>query len=133
MSKSRERKRECPNLYPNSSAANKMQYCAVRWGQMKTSIKRVISNKHYFFLLSFLLLNYFFLKKIKMTTPDNSAYSVFKQDGSQQFYCRWTAEEDMLLSKAVAELGLHKWTLVSSHIPGRTAVQCSTRWFGALK
>ncbi|KAL9556306.1 hypothetical protein MBANPS3_001925 [Mucor bainieri] len=59
-------------------------------------------------------------------------YTVFKQDGSQQFYCRWTAEEDLLLSKAVAHHGPHKWTLVSKLIPGRTAVQCSTRWFGAL-
>lgn len=67
------------------------------------------------------------------TSPESSAYSVFKQDGSHQFYCRWTIEEDMLLSKAVADHGPHKWTLVSQHIPGRTAVQCSTRWFGALK
>ncbi|GAN06465.1 hypothetical protein MAM1_0124d05949 [Mucor ambiguus] len=59
-------------------------------------------------------------------------YTVFKQDGSQQFYCRWTNEEDLLLSKAVAQHGPHKWTLVSKLIPGRTAVQCSTRWFGAL-
>lgn len=66
-------------------------------------------------------------------SPESSAYSVFKQDGSHQFYCRWTVEEDMLLSKAVADHGPHKWTLVSQHIPGRTAVQCSTRWFGALK
>lgn len=60
-------------------------------------------------------------------------YTVFKQDGSQQFYCRWTPEEDLLLSKAVAHHGPHKWTLVSKLISGRTAVQCSTRWFGALK
>ncbi|RCI03637.1 Myb-like DNA-binding domain protein, partial [Rhizopus stolonifer] len=53
-------------------------------------------------------------------------------DGSQQLYCRWSKEEDLLLSKAVARYGAHKWTLVSSYIPGRTAIQCSTRWFGAL-
>ncbi|KAI9280767.1 Homeodomain-like protein, partial [Sporodiniella umbellata] len=63
---------------------------------------------------------------------DQNPYTVFKQDGSHQFYCRWTAKEDSLLSKAVAKYGTHKWTLVSSYIPGRTAVQCSTRWFGAL-
>ncbi|CEP19059.1 hypothetical protein [Parasitella parasitica] len=64
------------------------------------------------------------------SNPDN--YTVFKQNGSQQFYCRWTTEEDMMLSKAVADHGPHRWTLVSKLIPGRTAVQCSTRWFGAL-
>lgn len=64
---------------------------------------------------------------------ENNSFTVFKQDGSHQFYCRWTVEEDMLLAKAVADHGPHKWTLVSKLIPGRTAVQCSTRWFGALK
>lgn len=64
---------------------------------------------------------------------ENNAYTVFKQDGSYQFYCRWTPNEDLLLSKAVAAHGVHKWTLVSQLVPGRTAVQCSSRWFGALK
>lgn len=67
------------------------------------------------------------------SSNDDTSYSVFKQDGSHQFYCRWSLEEDMLLTKAVAEHGPHKWTSVSRSIPGRTAVQCSTRWFGALK
>lgn len=74
-----------------------------------------------------------------MSLPSNTyssetdSFAVFKQDGSHQFYCRWTTEEDRLLTKAVADHGPHKWTLVSKLIPGRTAVQCSTRWFGALK
>ncbi|GAA5815709.1 hypothetical protein MFLAVUS_009223 [Mucor flavus] len=67
-----------------------------------------------------------------MNSIEDSSYSVFKQDGSHQFYCRWSVQEDLLLSKAVADHGPHKWTLVSRFIPGRTAVQCSTRWFGAL-
>lgn len=68
-----------------------------------------------------------------MNSIEDSSYSVFKQYGSHQFYCRWSVQEDSLLSKAVADHGPHKWTLVSRFIPGRTAVQCSTRWFGALK
>ncbi|KAI8643109.1 Homeodomain-like protein [Parasitella parasitica] len=67
-----------------------------------------------------------------MSNSNLDNYTVFKQDGSQQFYCRWSTEEDILLSTAVANHGPHKWTLVSKLIPGRTAVQCSTRWFGAL-
>lgn len=67
------------------------------------------------------------------TFENTNSFTVFKQDGSHQFYCRWTTEEDNLLAKAVADHGPHKWTLVSKLIPGRTAVQCSTRWFGALK
>ncbi|KAI9481220.1 MAG: Homeodomain-like protein, partial [Benjaminiella poitrasii] len=66
------------------------------------------------------------------SSENNSFTTVFKQDGSRQFYCRWSIEEDQLLAKAVAKHGPHKWTLISKLIPGRTAVQCSTRWFGAL-
>lgn len=79
--------------------------------------------------------NYYYIRSKIMSnlTSNSENYTVFKQDGSQQFYCRWSIEEDLLLSKAVADYGPHKWTLVSKLIPGRTAVQCSTRWFGALK
>lgn len=62
----------------------------------------------------------------------NQSFAVFKHTGGSQFYCRWTEEEDRLLSKAVEDYGPHKWTVISHFIPGRTAVQCSTRWFGAL-
>ncbi|KAI8379404.1 Homeodomain-like protein [Radiomyces spectabilis] len=62
---------------------------------------------------------------------DAPGVTVFKQDGSHQFYCRWTPEEDQLLCKAVQEYGL-KWSKVARHINGRTPVQCSTRWLGAL-
>lgn len=64
---------------------------------------------------------------------DKMLYTVFKQKESHQFYHRWTAKEDLLLSKAVSKYGSHKWTMIANCIPGRTAVQCSTRWFGALK
>jgi hypothetical protein len=63
-------------------------------------------------------------------------FSVFKQEGSNRnapFYCRWTEEEDKLLFEAVDMHGPHKWSLIARHIPGRTPVQCSTRWLGALK
>ncbi|KAG1466102.1 hypothetical protein G6F56_004756 [Rhizopus delemar] len=63
---------------------------------------------------------------------DKMLYTVFKQKESHQFYHRWTAKEDLLLSKAVSKYGSHKWTMIANCIPGRTAVQCSTRWFGAL-
>ncbi|KAG0172576.1 Myb-like DNA-binding domain protein [Apophysomyces sp. BC1034] len=47
-------------------------------------------------------------------------------------YSRWTEEEDQLLKQAVAVYGPHKWSLISSHVPNRTPMQCSTRWLGAL-
>lgn len=48
-------------------------------------------------------------------------------------YTRWTVEEDELLRQAVAIHGPHKWSLIASHVPNRTPMQCSTRWLGALK
>lgn len=48
-------------------------------------------------------------------------------------YTRWTPEEDELLRQAVALHGPHKWSLIASHVPNRTPMQCSTRWLGALK
>jgi hypothetical protein len=68
-------------------------------------------------------------------TRKKGVFSVFKQEGNNRqapFYCRWTEEEDRLLFEAVELHGPHKWSLISKHIPGRTPVQCSTRWLGAL-
>ena len=48
-------------------------------------------------------------------------------------YTRWSVEEDELLRQAVALHGPHKWSLIASHVPNRTPMQCSTRWLGALK
>jgi Myb-like DNA-binding domain len=47
-------------------------------------------------------------------------------------YAKWTAEEDEMLRKAVAIHGTSKWSLVASMVTGRTSMQCSTRWQGAL-
>ncbi|KAI8085838.1 Homeodomain-like protein [Gilbertella persicaria] len=61
-------------------------------------------------------------------------FSVFKKDSTRQpsLYCRWTEQEDQLLSNAIQLYGPHAWTLIARHIPGRTPVQCSARWLGAL-
>lgn len=71
-----------------------------------------------------------------MSQPKKGVFSVFKQDSNNRqtpFYCRWTEEEDKLLFEAVDAHGPHKWSLIARHVPGRTPVQCSTRWLGALK
>ncbi|KAI8077723.1 Homeodomain-like protein [Halteromyces radiatus] len=60
------------------------------------------------------------------------SFSVFKQEGIRQFYCRWSQKEDDLLIEAIKKYGCHKWSLISQSIPGRTPAQCSTRWHGAL-
>lgn len=78
-----------------------------------------------------------FLKE-NMSQSNKGAFSVFKQDvGSisrhTPSYCRWTEAEDKLLLEAVDLYGAHKWSLIASHVPERTPVQCSTRWLGALK
>ncbi|ORZ15268.1 Homeodomain-like protein [Absidia repens] len=65
-------------------------------------------------------------------TASYGSFSVFKQDGIRQFYCRWSQKEDVLLVEAVKKYGPHKWSLISQHVPNRTPAQCSTRWHGAL-
>ncbi|KAI7889908.1 Homeodomain-like protein, partial [Mucor mucedo] len=72
-----------------------------------------------------------------MNQSGKGVFSVFKQDvGSisrhTPSYCRWTEAEDKLLLEAVDLYGSHKWSLIASHVPNRTPVQCSTRWLGAL-
>ncbi|ORY78550.1 Homeodomain-like protein [Protomyces lactucae-debilis] len=47
-------------------------------------------------------------------------------------YSRWSEEEDVLLRQAISEHGETKWALVATMVPGRTPMQCSTRWQGAL-
>ena len=47
-------------------------------------------------------------------------------------YSKWTAEEDEMLRTAISIHGTSKWSLVAAMVKGRTAMQCSTRWQGAL-
>jgi hypothetical protein len=47
-------------------------------------------------------------------------------------YSKWTPEEDEMLRTAISIHGTSKWSLVASMVKGRTAMQCSTRWQGAL-
>ncbi|KAI9470868.1 MAG: Homeodomain-like protein [Benjaminiella poitrasii] len=70
-----------------------------------------------------------------MNQSKKGVFSVFKQESNKRqapFYCRWTDEEDKLLFEAIEMYGPHKWSLIARNIPGRTPVQCSTRWLGAL-
>ncbi|KAK9712948.1 hypothetical protein K7432_006786 [Basidiobolus ranarum] len=50
----------------------------------------------------------------------------------QSSYIKWTPEEDELLKAAVALHGTHKWSVIATHVPNRTPMQCSARWLGAL-
>lgn len=47
-------------------------------------------------------------------------------------YTKWTDKEDELLKEAVQIYGPHKWSLIATHVPNRTPMQCSARWVGAL-
>ncbi|KAI8851626.1 Homeodomain-like protein [Chytridium lagenaria] len=48
-------------------------------------------------------------------------------------YNKWSPEEDALLRSAVARHGTQgKWAIIAASIPGRTPIQCSTRYTGAL-
>jgi hypothetical protein len=41
---------------------------------------------------------------------------------------KWTAEEDAKLTNAVTELGNNDWMQVATLVPGRTNIQCRSRW-----
>ncbi|CAG7833142.1 unnamed protein product, partial [Allacma fusca] len=45
---------------------------------------------------------------------------------------RWTKEEDELLKSLVLNHGEHDWSVVASHFPDRSDMQCSTRWTKVL-
>ena len=70
-----------------------------------------------------------FMSPIVTTTRSHSV----KRNKRPSTYSRWTTEEDELLKQAVQLHGPHKWSLIASHVPNRTPMQCSTRWLGALK
>ncbi|GAB5587154.1 hypothetical protein Unana1_02054 [Umbelopsis nana] len=55
-----------------------------------------------------------------------------KRNKKTSTYSRWSSEEDNLLRQAVMLYGPHKWSMIASHVPNRTPMQCSTRWLGAL-
>ena len=44
----------------------------------------------------------------------------------------WTAEEDAMLARIIAEQGHGHWTKVAAHLPGRMGRQCRERWFNHL-
>jgi hypothetical protein len=69
-----------------------------------------------------------YMSPIITTTRSHSV----KRNKRPSSYSRWTIEEDELLRQAVQVHGPHKWSLIASHIPNRTPMQCSTRWLGAL-
>jgi hypothetical protein len=45
---------------------------------------------------------------------------------------KWTADEDILLATAVAELGLDQWRLVAKRLDNRNSKQCRERWMGHM-
>lgn len=68
-----------------------------------------------------------------LTSPISSADSPPPtQKDRKVAYSRWTSSEDLLLKEAITRHGDGKWSLVSQMVPGRTPMQCSTRWQGAL-
>lgn len=44
----------------------------------------------------------------------------------------WRPEEDAILTQLVAKFGPRRWTVIASHIPGRTGKQARERWLNQL-
>lgn len=60
----------------------------------------------------------------------------FGADPAESDLCRhgkWTKEEDDLLRFAIHSIGEGKWRHISTHVPGRSALQCLQRWTRVLR
>jgi nuclear transport factor 2 (NTF2) superfamily protein len=68
----------------------------------------------------------------KSLSPPRSVSSSSQNGSKRPTYSKWSADEDDMLRTAIAIHGTSKWSLVASMVKGRTAMQCSTRWQGAL-
>ena len=49
-------------------------------------------------------------------------------DGRKVVKRPWQKEEDEVVRRMVAEHGPRKWSLISTHLPGRVGKQCRERW-----
>lgn len=45
----------------------------------------------------------------------------------------WTSEEDELLTKAVEQVGVDKWSEVAAKVPQRNGKQCRERWYNHIR
>jgi hypothetical protein len=68
----------------------------------------------------------------KSLSPPQSTSSSSPPGSKRPTYSKWTIDEDNMLRTAISIHGTSKWSLVASMVKGRTAMQCSTRWQGAL-
>jgi myb proto-oncogene protein len=46
---------------------------------------------------------------------------------------KWTADEDNLLKDAVQRHRSKNWTTIAALVPGRTKIQCKSRWYNATR
>jgi hypothetical protein len=46
---------------------------------------------------------------------------------------KWKEDEDIKLKDAVQKLGCNNWVAIAALVPGRTKMQCCSRWHAALK
>ncbi len=64
---------------------------------------------------------------MSMSTPNSAGFASKKQ------VIKWSKQEDETLKQAVEEHGAKNWKLISTHLPGRSEVQCLHRWQKVLK
>ncbi|CAG8466560.1 12899_t:CDS:2 [Racocetra fulgida] len=65
-------------------------------------------------------------------TPTITNQATLPVNQKPSVYTKWSEQEDELLREAVQRYGPHKWSLIATHVPNRTPMQCSARWVGAL-
>jgi hypothetical protein len=56
----------------------------------------------------------------------------FKTDETTERVGKWTKEEDGKLKDEVIKHNGKDWTAISALVPGRTKIQCTSRWYRVM-
>ncbi len=59
---------------------------------------------------------------------DSEVSESSESDGDKEDRRPWTKDEDVKVMELVKKFGTKKWSLVGSHLDGRTGKQCRERW-----
>ncbi|KAG8389991.1 hypothetical protein BUALT_Bualt01G0036900 [Buddleja alternifolia] len=68
----------------------------------------------------------------RFSSATSSSSSSDSSDSSDIIKGPWSAEEDTILTRLVGQYGARNWSLISTHIKGRSGKSCRLRWRNQL-